>query len=447
MTCRRRLFFFALTIMMLAAGLSGFSEADTEHFLLEMRYQGSCHALTGRTDVAVVFVTVGSNGWEDSEIGEMKTVFRTAERVLEQEAGQYGCSLDIRPKYYFADAQTALFLGDSDDSGDWAEETINSVSALPEYDSGAYRNTPVFFLINMDGRAFAQQKYGDIGTEYIVLYRGDDASTVRHELMHLYGARDYYYQEDLKRAAERYFADSIMLDADDENRVDSFLAYLLGWVSEPDAAAQAFLDSTAHVTEEMYYDAGEENVFTGHTTISKNGMEYTGDLVDGQYHGYGVLRWENGCVYFGEWKYGLQNGSGTMRWSDGSSYTGQWEAGSRNGKGVFTWASGDVYTGDFVQDQRTGKGTYVWPDGSCYSGDFVDGKRTGRGAYFWTGGDCYTGDWLMNERTGRGTLTWTSGAVFTGEWVSGQRTGYGVLIMADGSVYEGMFENGEYLGN
>jgi hypothetical protein len=50
---------------------------------------------------------------------------------------------------------------------------------------------------------------------------------------------------------------------------------------------------------------------------------YTGELLDGEPHGTGVLRMNNGDRYEGQFRDGVFHGSGTYTWADGRSYTGR----------------------------------------------------------------------------------------------------------------------------
>ena len=43
-----------------------------------------------------------------------------------------------------------------------------------------------------------------------------------------------------------------------------------------------------------------------------------------------------------------------MTWSNGNTYTGQWLDDERHGNGIMKWADGENYEGEFSEGQRYG---------------------------------------------------------------------------------------------
>ena len=65
-----------------------------------------------------------------------------------------------------------------------------------------------------------------------------------------------------------------------------------------------------------------------------DGSRYEGEWLNGQAHGYGVMRWSRsspwpGDRYEGEWSNGLLNGTGTYDRADGTRLEGTWQQGRR----------------------------------------------------------------------------------------------------------------------
>ena len=436
------------------------------HLLLEDMNEGPCAALTGQVEAMVIFVNIDGLNWTEDALLSMQQELRSAADQLEREAAGYGAALSIRLNYCMGVTDC---LPQLNNSSDWADELLLSIPALADRaESGSWQGVPLIFCCRAEGRAFAHNTVSTARPEYAILFADNDASTLRHELLHLYGAQDFYVEPAIKAAAQRIFPDSVMLSSTAESRVDGLTAYIVGWTGEPGSEAARFLQETASVTEEDFQAAREANQFTGVGVSENDDSVYSGAMVSGVYHGWGQLEWADGDVYAGEWMQGERTGKGVYRWASGSTYAGDFISGRRTGQGAYFWTDGNLYAGDFVDGARTGQGTtivadgtiysgsfadgtphgqgtYTWPNGAIYSGSIVEGSRTGKGVCIWPDGSVYTGEFLNNQMHGFGTYLWADGASYTGEFSANQRHGSGVYRSADGAVLRGLWENGSYV--
>ena len=448
-----------LLAVMLTAG--AMAEADAQHVLLSDMDEGSCMRLTDAVQLTVVLVDLPDAPWDQPGRAALTEKVEAAGAWLEQEADAYGAQLDVSARYY--DVQTvAAVVQICDDSHAWAQTVLKSAPELLADE--ALRCGPVLFCLNTDGRAFASKDPADGSVEYCVLYINGTAESICHEVMHLYGAWDYYYHAALREAAQRCCPGSIMLETDGEVCVDSLTAYVIGWTDELDETAQALLMDTAALTEDDVLAALANESRNGYVTKTTETGVYTGLLEGGQYHGWGRYEWADGSVYEGEWVQGARSGFGTMHWPNGVVYEGEWVQGARSGFGTmhwpngasytgdscdgrfhgwgrYEWADGIVYEGEWVQDARSGFGTMRWPNGASYTGDFCDGQFHGWGCYEWPEGSVYEGEWVQGARSGSGTMRWENGMVYIGDFVRDVKHGQGKQIMPDGSVYIGGFLN------
>lgn len=449
-------------LAMLLMTLPAQAEWD-DHVLLEDKDCGGCTALTGDVRLVVVMVSVDGHPWPVGAQLQMMQEVQKAAQKLEAEAADWGVSLDLQPEWHEATAATSAYM---DATENWADAVLTSIEGLPGRTDARYADTPIIFCLSSTGRAFAHTEWARSEAEFAFLYAGDDEAVLRHELLHLYGAEDYYVQADIEAAAEALCPDSIMLEGLNGDRVDPLTAYLIGWTEELDKAAEDFLSMTAHVTTGMFEDARLEDQATGYRIVTWENGTYSGMLVDGFEHGWGEFRWNNGDVYAGSWSWGELHGQGAYTWADGVTYIGDYVNGVRTGKGVMTFPDGVCYAGDFVDDTYHGKGTMTFPNGAVYTGDFVMDALTGQGMYTWPDGATYTGEVKDGRLHGKGTYTWANGQSYTGEFVNdtmangqaltvwvdgttyvgdvadGNRNGKGTLIRPDGSVYTGGFANG-----
>ena len=80
-----------------------------------------------------------------------------------------------------------------------------------------------------------------------MIYAGSSAYlhfVICHELLHLYGAMDYYYPALVKREADKHFLHSIMLDFGGVIHIDEFTKFLVGWNDDLTPDAIDFLKKT-----------------------------------------------------------------------------------------------------------------------------------------------------------------------------------------------------------
>lgn len=457
---------------------------------------GSCETMSGTMLVYVIFLDDSISSWDQAAMTKVETQLNGDILLLEKDAKSFGTDLDVSITYSSAAIDIPFDREDKDNA--WlyaATESAGIASAVkkPTQLEIAFDvdNVPVVFVLNQEGRAFARSSSVGKGFEYAVIY-GSEPTAFRHELLHLFGAKDFYFPQETVAAVNKYLPGSIMMESA-TGIIDSLTAFLIGWTETLDANAEAFLQATNHY-DEAYLDAeNEKNMMTGFgTKIYPDGSAYTGDLVFGVPNGQGTMQWADGNQYTGDWVNGERTGhgkyigtdgftyegdwvdsriegSGTAGYSDGGSYTGDWVNGYRHGQGTYTFPDGTTYTGEWVDGERTGFGKYVtkdgfryegnwknglfhgkgtahYDDGATYSGSWKDGDRHGKGTYTFADGSVYTGDWVAGNREGQGTLTWSNGSQYSGSWKQDKRSGQGTMTWKDGSWYKGDWKDNKQHG-
>ena len=196
---------------------------------------------------------------------------------------------------------------------------------------------------------------------------------------------------------------------------------------------------------------------------------YSGQMLNGKQHGYGIQEWKDGARYEGEWENGKTNGYGVFYHPEGDIYKGYWKDDKANGKGVYTTNGGIKYDGEWVNDCQEGYGIETWNDGSQYKGYYKNGKKEGYGEYCWSDGSIYVGNWKNNSQEGygkyiwpdkksyegffkdnalqgKGHYRWPDGRDFIGEFNKGKKHGLGRYLWPDGRIYIGFWENGKQEG-
>lgn len=221
---------------------------------------GSCYDMEKDICYYVVFLDDRESKWNENE----KSIF-TENKLsvsldyLSNKASEYSVSLCKEYKIYPADDTALTFDGivESDVVENGSQEDIlNQISLSTGYSSPEKMDSEIkkeldvkqiayLFVLNKDGRSY---KYSYVTEdskkiEFCVFF--DDAisfdgntcrSTIAHELLHLFGAEDFYdpYGEmpQRQKLAEELYPNDIMFSLkDDVNdaQIGSFTAYTVGW--------------------------------------------------------------------------------------------------------------------------------------------------------------------------------------------------------------------------
>lgn len=187
----------------------------------------------------------------------------------------------------------------------------------------------------------------------------------------------------------------------------------------------------------------------------EDGAAYSGSVVNGLFHGKGVLKYSTGETYSGYWAGGVRSGEGVMIWKNGEQWQGEFFAGAPyNGKGTWMYFDsskevGDLaYIGAFVNGKCEGDALYVWSNGGTCKGFCKNGLFTGNGTWRYKTGK-YEGRFVKSKRHGKGTLsfsryekfvgTFKNDYMFYGKWSAGS-------LSLDGD-FKGFFkQNQPFLG-
>ncbi len=416
------------------------------HYLSAMG-DGYCETMTGDIVVIFVFVTDPTDGWTKTEKAEAEEALVEELRTLLGEAESYGVEMSLR--YVVTSATVDMEF--SRDEHTWQEEAMKQIGfhdgykdqrKLEEYYDAD--QVPVVFVVDEPGRSYAYSYRSGKGFESVTILQ-KDYSSLRHEICHVFGARDMYFPQETVTAAKEYLPNGIMY-GDCDGQIDALTAFTIGWLDELTDEALAFLQATNGLTDEYIEEAKKQDQLTGYGTKYYDNGYYVGYMKNGVRHGEGTYYWDSGAIYTGDWVDGEREGTGTMTFADGSVYTGKWKNSKRNGKGKQTYADGGVYDGQWKDDERHGTGTFAWADGTVYTGDWSKGERTGEGTMTWTTGDKYVGQFKNGYRHGKGTYYYPNGNEYTGDWVEGERSGKGTFTWADGSWYTGDFVKSQMTG-
>jgi hypothetical protein len=220
--------------------------------------QGTCRNFKGKPVVVLLFMDDYESEWTADEVESF-----TQENVmpalgfLNREAALWGVELDFDVESYSTPLGGYImdYLGVlSSDSKKAIKENyfLHAAESLGfrsewefySYFQSQYPADDIVFvtIFNKEGRSFAT-RYVNAGFNYYVEYctiyakSSKPAQTIAHEILHLFGARDFYEEattKEMSELASSVFPNDIMLNLlpNWKNNVGDYTAYAIGWTHE-----------------------------------------------------------------------------------------------------------------------------------------------------------------------------------------------------------------------
>lgn len=231
-----------------------------DNFFLKSRNIGASRRLNGDIEIIVCFMKKRNNDFSMTAQAQFKKELYTACDWLKAEAQRYGATLSFKYRFFTVDTPENadpkngyLLIKDFFNS-----QNINIDKLQNRYEMMSGSNESPFILVfDEQGRSFADKQPTEniIHNEISVVFRYSDNrfywSGIAHELLHQFGAIDYYYPRPITEYAEIYFKNSIM-GIGMQNTLDDLSAYLVGIKDTISAESYYFLKETMWITYELY---------------------------------------------------------------------------------------------------------------------------------------------------------------------------------------------------
>ena len=224
----------------------------------------NCRNLSGSPVVVLIFVDDEESSWSKSEVLTfMKDHILVGLNYLEESAKEWGVDLDFVIEShstalsgYEVKYEGVVWSGVSENghyTSDLLEKAAADIAAgsqwkLYSYYKSKYPEDDIIFVncLNKYGRSYAYSGWELNGyierCEYSVIFseyydysldeQGTGAATVAHEILHLFGAEDYYEPGTRAALADEFYPDDIMLETRDDvskNDIGDLTAYSIGW--------------------------------------------------------------------------------------------------------------------------------------------------------------------------------------------------------------------------
>ena len=219
--------------------------------------RGICQEFMGESLVVLLFMDDDESSWSEQEIDSYTSnSVLPALGFLKREAGRWNVELDFQLESYSSATTdyTLQYFGviptrvSDDEDRDTLEQAAGDLGfaspwVLYSYMQSQYPSKNIIFitLFNKYGRSYTMQyarKSLTRSVEYCVIFaKTRPASTLAHEITHLFGAEDLYAENSsasTEEIAKREYPNDIMHTylALEENCIDAYTAYAMGWTDE-----------------------------------------------------------------------------------------------------------------------------------------------------------------------------------------------------------------------
>lgn len=235
----------------------------TDVFALHGLDAGCCLKLLGKVVLVAFLIDDAESKWTDDAEAKFIEVMKDAEAKIMEQSGKSKSELMI---VHACCRVSVPYVVTRKNHDNCIKEVLRRLGyrTVAEYQAHyekkfSRNEAPMFFVFNKPFRSYAAKvvckdsERGEStvdGNEWSFLsYKPEheNSRALIHELMHQFGAIDYYYPEQVKALANAYFPDSIM---DNGEIIDPLTRYVIGWDDKLSPEATAFLRDISSVTEE-----------------------------------------------------------------------------------------------------------------------------------------------------------------------------------------------------
>ena len=225
------------------------------HYIFDEMYFGSSKTMRGDVTVIFFYINDVDSRWTEAEIEKHQATCNEGLKFIQQIANADYVNLKLRIASKALDIPSNYKMENREQM---VREALSrfSVSTASQYQD-RYENkfdideAPIIFVVKEKFRSYAataSEHYPWVD-EYSVVSCDCSPSTVAHELLHQFGARDYYYPQNIQKLATKYFPNSVM-NVGVPTKIDSLTKFLIGWTDEIDSSAVSFLEASKFTTHE-----------------------------------------------------------------------------------------------------------------------------------------------------------------------------------------------------
>ena len=254
--------------------LGNYPKLLKNYFLLG-KNTGSSFILRGKITIVAVMVVPTQKPWKEMYVERFKEAVQETAKWLESEATRFDMDLKVDCQFLtcMTDKEIKPESGYKMVEEFFGEKNIDLLQRKleKEYKSN---ETPILLGYDLIGRSFAfrQDKDSRYVDEISTVFRTGsrfDWKVMAHELLHQFGAADYYFPEKIRICANKYLGSSIM-DCHNNAVVDDLTAYLVGWKSVVSKNTYKFIKKTMWMSTEEYVKQFDKDYNLNSKIIGKN---------------------------------------------------------------------------------------------------------------------------------------------------------------------------------
>lgn len=252
---------FSILLLFLIVPVTSSAE---EHWAFRGMNCGPSATFTGKVGIMVAFVDTPNYQWSQSARETAFTKINEAVAELKAQSRRYGANLDLKWRYW---GKVSVPYEYSEKNLNWywwiiknffdaqnMRDLQKSLKAELNFDE-----TPVVFLFKKHRDFDFWEMSSTIGITWmsktssswdeeiscVFCASGFTGKTFAHELLHQFGAVDYYNynHEGVSSAAKKYLGRNLMR-ADGTYYIDDLTAYIIGWTNNLSGNAKNFLNAT-----------------------------------------------------------------------------------------------------------------------------------------------------------------------------------------------------------
>lgn len=219
------------------------SDGRDSTFFMNSKNRGVCKAFKGKVLLNFFMVSDGDCIWTEDAVAEFQKATEDAIYFLNYDSDRFGVELEILCNYVFVSRAEKMVR---EDHRTVIPEILDSLGYSDKYKASSVLaaefgtdSAALLFCFNRQERSLSTPTTLENGFEYAILYGANE--DFRHELLHLYGAKDLYTPERIDKIAARYFSDSVMR-VSGGFVLDPLNAFLIGWTDTLNDSAKAFLE-------------------------------------------------------------------------------------------------------------------------------------------------------------------------------------------------------------
>lgn len=239
-------------------------EKYKDYYVLAGKGSGASKEMKNEVIVSIFLLSSARHKWSASQKDSFIRTLDSALHHLMREAKENGVYLNFLRMTY--EREITSFDLSNDMSKKWYELGTTAVAGTGASNVSEYQNmikqkyscneAPVILATPADIRAFAYNaKVNEPRVhEFCVMDAPITKDSVVHELLHVFGACDYYNVPLTAYAAHHFLPNSVMnLHRSTNFCVDELTQYVVGWRDTLSPDAIAFLDTIKPMTIDEYY--------------------------------------------------------------------------------------------------------------------------------------------------------------------------------------------------